>query len=115
MADTWEKLEAEATAGPWRHVVREGAHRVDTPSWPVADCGFGNRDAALIVHLRNRSPQLRALRAAARAGVAAVDALVDSATTPGDGSYRIDEETWLRLLAAATRSRIALRALDEVT
>lgn len=107
--DTWEKLEAEATAGPWREctasgrrcacgivwapdgesVVRLNGGVEDIPTQP------SKADASLVTFLRNRSPQLRAVVEAARNRVGYGE---EWAVRPED-----------RALYAA------LRALDEVT
>ena len=106
--DTWEKLEAEATAGPWTHdgpggVLSEpqrcyifGGETLvaDYPRGPEAQA---DANAALIVFFRNRSPQLRAVVEAAR-----------------EAAMHTQHGTVVDFLAIA-RLAAALRALDEVT
>lgn len=71
--DEWERLEREATAGPWREehkgtygwIVGRG-RTTGKPGNADVCKGASAHDAALIVYLRNRSPQLRAVVKRAR-------------------------------------------------
>ena len=64
MRDLLEKANTEV---PWVTTYRNGSHRIDTPGWPVADCGVGGADAALIVAAVNALPALLDVVDAARA------------------------------------------------
>lgn len=74
--DEWERLEREATAGPWEVREHDGLSAVAHPTgWAMEDDDTRAADLRLSAFLRNRSPELRAVVEAAKRYVDRAEAL----------------------------------------